>query len=254
MPGSPVEIEHDPGVLSACRIVEPNEIRFWLTELFRQKTPIDLMSSLSPHRQAGSTLTEPPSDGVILSLAAPVHGWIADRGQAQWTALASHQGVNVQFPVAAHHAVLMQQTMLHLPVPKELFRLQRRDGFRIALHPQDQVSVLLRDDRHQHWRGRVLNISAVGVAVEVDSQQHCPEKHFAIQDRFAHSLLEFGQKVAIPCDLEVRQSSIHPNRAGWAQLGLAFLHLSPEAQRSIQLAVMDFERKRRLENVIPTCS
>jgi c-di-GMP-binding flagellar brake protein YcgR len=122
-------------------------------------------------------------------------------------------------------------------------RIQRREGFRVEPLASEPVSCVVRNAVNEELHLPVLDFSAVGVAVLWPPQALDLLKEGI---SWPHCRIEFGLRIALPCELVPKQIS-EPLKAfgGAVRVGLAYLHLPLETERMLQIAVMDIERKQR---------
>jgi c-di-GMP-binding flagellar brake protein YcgR len=122
-------------------------------------------------------------------------------------------------------------------------RAQRREGFRVEPLASEPVSCVVRNAINEELHLPVLDFSAVGIAVLWPPQALDLLKPGI---SWPHCRIEFGLRIALPCELVPKQIS-EPLKAfgGAVRVGMAYVHLASEAERMLQIAVMDIERKQR---------
>jgi flagellar brake protein len=163
---------------------------------------------------------------------------------ASWVAVAFLDTVKVQFTIDA--PIVSQAPSdsweASAALPARLFRIQRREAFRVRPLDHDAVHCVLRLGANEEVRMRVLDFSAGGLSLRWPRAMALP----AQGTTFAHSRIEFGQAIAIPAELVSRQASEAIEALeGAYRLGFSYQNISAEAQRALQMAVMDIERKAR---------
>ncbi|MGD9943424.1 MAG: flagellar brake protein [Burkholderiaceae bacterium] len=130
--------------------------------------------------------------------------------------------------------------VLRAALPPHLYRIQRRDAFRVH-PPMGDGTVCVRRIAHGvEERYELTDLSAGGISVLVEDRQTVPQTG----ELWPHGRLETAAGEAIPCDLRVRHLEPGP-RAGTQRVGLAFQALPSEVMRRIQLYVLDIERRLR---------
>ncbi len=152
--------------------------------------------------------------------------------------------IKVQFDVTDLAAVdTPKGPVLRCPLPVRLFRLQRRDAFRVRPLVSDPIYCHVRTGLDREQAFRVLDFSALGVAFALPKGLALPKP----RDLLRHSRLEFsGSKRVIPCDLLVRNvADGATGQDASRRIGCEFHHLPPEAAREVQIAVMEVEKKAR---------
>lgn len=134
------------------------------------------------------------------------------------------------------------QSLLDLALPEVLWRIQRREAFRVQPLARDQAHVVIRTGDGGERSLRVADLSVVGVALIVDPGMPVP----AEGERWMHARLEFTGRAPIPCDLRVQ--NVREGLRGvtdGVRLGCVFEHLPNEVQRALQMYVIDTERRAR---------
>jgi c-di-GMP-binding flagellar brake protein YcgR len=152
--------------------------------------------------------------------------------------------IKVQFEVSGFAPTTLQDNpALHCPVPKAVYRIQRRDAFRVRPLATEPVTCHVRDGRGGESAWKVLDFSALGVAFSVPPDQTPPAEKSVLQ----HCRLEFApSRAAIPINLVVRRVSTTPEDGSQGyRVGCEFRYLAPEAARTLQMAVMEIERRGR---------
>ena len=134
------------------------------------------------------------------------------------------------------------QCLLDVALPEVLWRIQRREAFRVQPLARDlaQVVIRTRDGGERSLRVADLSVAGVGLTLPVGMTRPAPG------ERWMHSRLEVNGRAPIPCDLKVRnvrEGSRGPADA--VRLGCLFEHLPSEVQRALQIYVIDTERAMR---------
>ncbi len=126
-------------------------------------------------------------------------------------------------------------------IPDRLFRIQRRDAFRVRPPTERPAECMVRAIGSSQHVYRVLDISASGVALSLPAGDPLPP----IGEVWRHCRLEMPGYPPIPCDLEVRfiGESLLGDAAA-CRIGCELHRPTPETQRAVQVYVMDVERKR----------
>lgn len=132
--------------------------------------------------------------------------------------------------------------VLRCSMPDEVFRIQRRDAFRVRPLASEPVTCQVRDHVGGETGYRVIDFSVTGFSLSVAPGETLPEEGASLR----HCRIEIGRRIAIPCDVVVRHVSTGLlSENGAHRVGCEFQHLSSEAERSLQLAVMDIEKRSR---------
>ena len=149
--------------------------------------------------------------------------------------IAKHQRVSIKFacgPLARleHDG----RPAFHSPLPDSLYRLQRREYFRVTTPVAMPVCCRI-PDPGESSRGhvfRAVDLSAGGVGL-LDYKMAL---RLEPRDRIPGAELQIPDAGAFPVDLEVRNISRHVHQDGQEgrRIGMAFLHLSPEHAGVVQ--------------------
>ncbi len=128
-------------------------------------------------------------------------------------------------------------------LPSEGWRVQRRNAFRVRPMPQDKARVMLRTDDGGDVGGPLTDLSAGGLSFEWPAGQPIPELGATLH----HCRIEADGRAAIPCDLRiVRIDTTGADEAAAVARVSAEFHAMPhEVCRSVQLYVMDIEKRGR---------
>lgn len=130
---------------------------------------------------------------------------------------------------------------LRAPLPVELYRIQRRDAFRVSPPQGDQAQCVRRLSPDDEARYILADLSAGGAAVLLPPLAPVP----ALGERWLRSRIETASDLIIPCELVVRHVVEYPAGSGAHRVGLAFHATPSEVQRQIQLYVLDIDRRSR---------
>ena len=132
--------------------------------------------------------------------------------------------------------------VLRCSLPHTVYRIQRRDAYRVRPLVAEPIICFVRDGRGGESGYRVIDFSVTGVAYAMPPGAALPPADTVLR----HCRLEVGQRIAIPCDLVVRHVSEGLLSEGGAhRIGCEFEHLASEPARSLQLTVMDIEKRGR---------
>lgn len=150
--------------------------------------------------------------------------------------------VKTQFQLSGHSVVAGQtdsRPVLRAPVPDTLWRLQRRDAFRVAPPVEDDARLVRRLAPGEERHYPLTDLSADGLALRLPADEPRP----AAGECWPHNRIETADGRIIPCDLMVRHLDADP--AGGHRIGLSFHALPGEVQRQIQLYVIDIDKRAR---------
>ena len=130
---------------------------------------------------------------------------------------------------------------LRAPLPVELYRIQRRDAFRVSPPQADEAQCVRHLSASAETRYVLADLSAGGAAVLLPPREPVP----ALGEHWARSRIEAASDVVIPCELVVRHIAEDPTGSGAHRIGMAFHATPSEVQRRIQLYVLDIDRRSR---------
>lgn len=122
-------------------------------------------------------------------------------------------------------------------IPEELNYLQQRANFRIRIGMTSGITVVLRRDQQQQYRGRVIDMSESGLGITVRRALplECGER--------LPCTLTLADGHEIECELEVRYVN-HVNRPHEdTHFGGRFLDLSPRLHKRLARAIIDLQRE-----------
>ena len=167
---------------------------------------------------------------------------------APWLTVVGTPGpVKIQFRVTGAEVVPPAPgagERLSALLPAEGWRVQRRNAFRVRPPPEDKARVVVRTDDGSDCDGTLTDLSAGGLAFEWPAGQPLPELGATLH----HCRIEAGSRAPIPCDLRiVRLDSPGADEAELAatRVSAEFHGMPHEVSRSVQLYVMDLEKRGR---------
>ncbi len=130
---------------------------------------------------------------------------------------------------------------LRAPLPTELYRIQRRDAFRVLPPEGDQAQCVRRLAPDEEVRYALADLSAGGAAVQLPPEAPVP----GVGEHWPRSRIETATALTIPCELVVRHVAEDPPGSGAHRIGMAFYATPSEVQRQIQLYVLEVDRRSR---------
>ena len=150
--------------------------------------------------------------------------------------------IKIQFEVSGiGRALRTDGPVLRCPVPKSLYRIQRRDAFRVRPLSTEPVTCHIRDGKGGERAWKVIDFSALGVAFELPAGSTPPAERTVLQ----HCRLEFApSRAAVPVNLLVKRVSPMGDEGAF-RVGCEFKHLASESSRALQIAVMEVEKRSR---------
>lgn len=222
------------------RLDAPGEIMNWLRELLQSQARIQLST---PEGEAIHT--------VLRALDTP-HGMLTmEAPQArdalppvlasdELVATAYLDRIKLQFDVTGLVAIRGDGAeVLRAPVPLRIYRFQRRQAYRVMSAGQLYPALKLADADLP--RVRVLNVSAGGVALQwpahvVPAPEHGEE---------ISGTLELEREVSFSTLLRVQHLAAGED-SGPHHIGCAFVSLSPNAARALQVFIDQAQKRERL--------
>lgn len=134
-------------------------------------------------------------------------------------------------------------TTLQAPIPDELYRMQRRDAFRVEPPPEDDAHCV-RLLAGSEVRYRLLDLSAGGLSIRLPVGIAPPHEG----EIWPHCRIEAAPDRVIPCDLVVRGRFEEPAGSGEHRVRFEFQATPSEVLRKIQLYVLEIERRQIRRN------
>jgi flagellar brake protein len=140
-----------------------------------------------------------------------------------------------------------QQGAVSMSIPKEVFRFQRRDAYRVKPAPRFAPSAHMRHPaaRHEPLELRVLDVSVSGCALLVPAGSPPMEPGSTLEG--VH--IDLDGSNTIRCSLHLHHvSSVGEGLAddpGSLRIGCEMLDLGPESQRLLQRYIAQAQQRRR---------
>ena len=228
--------------LDDFRIASPRRVEEMLSRLLIEKEAV----SLHAH---GAVLTarlaavDKDADSLRLEIEAADHDTPALLENEEMVAVALLDNIKVQFDLKESTWVRDgQHDLINCKLPRELFRFQRRDAYRVRPLWCDMpmATVTLPGAKYADLQLRVVDVSLGGCALLL------PQALPAIQE----TGLLLGVSIALDgdtafcVDLRVRNlTPIDGNNAG-TRLGCEFVNPQGDVQRLLQRYLFDTERRR----------
>ncbi|MEK8034654.1 flagellar brake protein [Ideonella sp. DXS29W] len=230
-------------------------------ESFRVSDPVEVRSLLKSLMDRSVTVNLNGSDGAAYSTTL----WALDAAQgkiafaADMMAPAVHRlveaeeamavgyldQIKVQFDVADRMLVHgRQHCVLQAAMPRELFRFQRRNAFRVRTLERSAPTARFRHPSipDMALELRVLDVSVGGCALLMPSDMPMFEPGVQIND----CVIELDSGTLLRGSLIVHHvTSIQPHARG-VRLGCELRHLEPEATRALQRYIDQTQKRRRM--------
>jgi c-di-GMP-binding flagellar brake protein YcgR len=234
------------GVPDEFRVRDADEIDALLRRLIDTGTALQLQSPSGAHYAAVAWAVDRARD--VLAFAVDAHNPQLQRllESDEVSAVGYLDSVKLQFELAALVLVRgARNSALHAPVPREVFRFQRREGFRVrplafGAAPVARLAHPMIPDMQLALR--VLDVSFGGCAL------------FLPEDvpPLAPGVRINGVRVELDADTRLHASlalqhvtAIHPESGG-ARLGCEWVGLGGDGHRSLQIYIDLLQKRRRL--------
>ncbi len=232
---------HTPDEVDAdYRLDAPGEILSWLRELLRHQARVQLMT---PEGQAIHTVLRAlDSPHGMLSLEAPLErgALSAVLASDELVATAFLDRIKLQFDLSGLTEVRGDGAdVLRAPLPLRLYRFQRRQAYRVQSPGQLYPALRLADPDLP--RLRVLNVSAGGIALQWPAEV-LPVPRAGEE---VVGTLELEREVSFHTRLRAQHVADGQDGAPH-QIGCAFVAMTPNATRALQLFIDQAQKRERL--------
>jgi len=149
-------------------------------------------------------------------------------------------------PVHATHdeaSPTARVTTLQAPVPTELYRMQRRESFRVRPPADDEAHCVQRIAIGREVRHPLIDLSAGGLSIRMSAEETPP----APGRIWRQSRIETATSLVIPCELVARGVYEDPSLEGARRVAFAFHAMPSDVLRRVQMYVIDIEKRLRRE-------
>lgn len=227
------------------RIEQPREIAALLKQLVDRAVPV----SLSGPEAIGLTTVVWSVDAHAQRVAFSAD---ADSPQLQRliegeeaTCVAYLDAVKLQFD--AHHLILVrgkQHCALQADLPREMYRFQRRESFRVRTLDRGSPTAQMRHPSMPDMTLalRVLDVSIGGCALLLPDD--VPPMAAGLEVHGVHVELDADTRFDVNLMLHHVTAMQSPSRA--ARLGCEFMHVPPQTERALQRYIDQTQKRRRL--------
>lgn len=134
-------------------------------------------------------------------------------------------------------------TTLEAPVPAELYRMQRRESFRVRPPLDDDAHCVQRIGVGRELRHPLIDLSAGGLSIRMTAEDAPP----ATGRIWRQSRIETAGPLVIPCELVVRGVYEDAALEGDRRVAFAFHAMPSDVLRRVQMYVIDIEKRLRRE-------
>ncbi|MBV8468495.1 MAG: flagellar brake protein [Burkholderiaceae bacterium] len=230
--------------LSDFRIDASPEILGYLRDLMKGQVRIHLSSPGDLTLQTQIWAFDAAKDVLAFDLStADTRVAEALRDSDEVTAVAYLDAVKLQFEL--ENLVIVSDSdgkVLRASVPRQMFRFQRRQAFRVQPTGNAYPRLVL---NHPHdaalpLRLRVLDISIGGIAAQLPSD--VPD--FRLGTTIRETILELDRETHLSTSVRLQRVS-RIEHGGGTQLGFAFGELNAQAIRDLQVYIDQTQKRRR---------
>jgi flagellar brake protein len=234
-----------PGAVESFRVGDPVEVKSLLKSLMDRSVTINLNGS-DGSVYSTTLWTIDAAQGKIAfaaDLMAPAVHRLVEADEA--VAVGYLDQIKLQFDVADRMLVHgRQHCVLQAAMPRELFRFQRRNAFRVRTLERSAPTARFRHPSipDMMLELRVLDVSVSGCALFMPSDMPMFEPGVNIND----CTLELDAGTLLRGTLMVHHvTSIQPQARG-VRLGCELLNLDPDAKRALQRYIDHTQKRRRM--------
>lgn len=242
---APLAADGRPDALAEFRIDHPREVGAVMRQLMDAAAPVHLSTAGGAALSTVVWTVDSAARRVVLSADArhPQLQALVEAPEA--TAVSYLDAVKLQFDL---HGLLLvhgaQQCTLQAAMPRELYRFQRRDSFRVRTLEHTAPTARLRHPAlpEMQLALRVLDVSASGCALFV------PEDVPPLPPGadVAGAVLELDADTRLAATLRLHHvTQIQPASRG-SRLGCELMHMDPMARRLLQRYIDQTQKRRRL--------
>lgn len=234
-----------PGGFDPFRVREPAEVKSLLRALMDRNVTINLNGS-DGSAYATTLWTIDGAQGRVAftaDLMAPAVHRLVEADEA--VAVGYLDQIKLQFEVADRMLVHGRQScVLQAAMPRELFRFQRRNAYRVRTLERSSPTARFRHPAipDMALELRVLDVSVGGCALFMPADMPMVEPGVHIND----CVLELDAGTVLRGTLVVHHvTSIQPQARG-VRLGCELLHLDADATRLLQRYIDQTQKRRRM--------
>jgi c-di-GMP-binding flagellar brake protein YcgR len=238
-------MSHSLGSLDEFRVHAPPEVHAMLKELINGNVLVTLNT---PEGVSYTTTvwTIDPARGVLTLAADAGNQRVQDLVDAEEVVVVGYlDSVKLQFDLQGLTLVHgARACVLTAPLPRELFRFQRRSCFRVKPLGQAASSARVRHPSmpDMHLLVRVVDVSLGGVALFV------PDNMPAVQPGLLLNAvqLDLDSDTRIMVNLRVHHVTVLNQQSRGSRLGCEMVNLSADSTRALQRYIEGTQKRRRL--------
>lgn len=232
--------ESDLSGFAQYRLSEPIEIQSVLRDLAKRGALLAVFPKAATTECHVGRVRSASQSGIDLIVDEPALREPRIFASADTTAVAFLEQFKVQFPLdSPHEPILHGDNVIHLSQPSVLYRIQRREGFRIRPQPSQVAycNVRLAASRIAQWP--IIDLSVVGVALALPPGAPLP----TLGTIWRFCVIQIDAMAPVPVDLIV--TAITPpasENMGVVRIGCAFDRAPQQVERLLQRTVIEMER------------
>lgn len=229
--------------LASFRIDASPEVHGYLRDLMKGQVRIHLSSPGDLTLQTQIWAFDPAKDLLAFDLSTDTQVAEALRDSGEVTAVAYLDAVKLQFEL--ENLVIVSDSdgkVLRTTVPRQMFRFQRRQAFRVQPTGNAYPRLVLNHPHEANMplRLRVLDISIGGIAAQLPSE--VPD--FRLGTFIRDTILELDRETHLQTGVRLQRIS-RIEHGGGTQLGFAFGELNAQAIRDLQVYIDQTQKRRR---------
>jgi flagellar brake protein len=234
-----------PGALSNFRVSDPEEVNALLKALMDRSVTLNLSGSDGSAFSTTLWSIDPAQGRIALTadMMVPAVHRLVEADEA--VAVGYLDQVKLQFDVADRVLVHgRQHCVLQAALPRELFRFQRRNAYRVRTLERSAPTARFRHPSIPEivLELRLLDVSVGGCALFMPAEMPMFEPGVDIND----CVIELDSATLLRGTLVVHHvTSIQPQARG-VRLGCELLNLGPDATRSLQRYIDQTQKRRRM--------
>lgn len=228
-----------PGeLLEACALVGGPVATALLRELVRQDAPIALRRRGDPDTHGFGRLVASNDSGIEVIITDAEATGVLVTTDEDYVAVGFLDGIKIQFDASlSETATGPGEHRLRGANPAAVYRLQRREAYRVRI-PPGRGFCTLRTKTAEETLAPVIDLSARGLSLSWQDAELPPAGTI-----WKHARLELADHPPLPCTLRTRR--LVPSDEG-RLVGCEFIALPPEIERAVQVLVNELQRAERL--------
>jgi c-di-GMP-binding flagellar brake protein YcgR len=238
---NPLLPETDSATLARFEIRDALSVARVIEDLVRDRAPITLYEPRDFGEFALSRIVHRDAQWLGLEFTTDERRQGALLRADTLVVVAMLDSIKVQFDAGALRLERSgERATLRCALPERVYRIQRRDAFRVRPLPMSGADCVVRTpDGVRAYP--LLDVSVGGVALLLAEGEPVPP----LGHTWLHCHLDIAGYPAVPCDLEVRFIGAGPPEGcAGVRVGCVFVRPAPETERAVQVYVMDVERGR----------